>query len=294
MPKNSIESLKKNPFKGLEHIYHELTDENITSALAQIKGFSEKGEKTLLFLDDMTAHLKSSMTCFYEPINYNSQSGLNDISDGVLRILNGEIQDLASINNISSTTLSYVDATSSIQTQLDYLKNQTLSTNGGGTFMVYAELNGALNSSNSTCFQWSFGSGGVASSSQPQGLYIGISCNLISLYLNFNTYPNSNVTIGCLQNNTTIQSISVTTSQLNNNVTGLAYSFNAGDYINFRTISGTVTDSNYVDVNVSGTTTDPVLNFVLKRGETGATGSTPQLPVGNVTTSSTTSNVTIT
>jgi len=63
MPKNSIESLKKNPFKGLEHIYHELTDENITSALAQIKGFSEKGEKTLLFLDDMTAHLKSSMTC---------------------------------------------------------------------------------------------------------------------------------------------------------------------------------------------------------------------------------------
>ena len=54
--------------------------------------------------------------------------------------------------------------------------------------MIYAELNGSLNNSNASCYQWSFGAGGTTSLSQPQGLYIGVSCNLIGLYINFNTY----------------------------------------------------------------------------------------------------------
>jgi len=202
-------------------------------------------------------------------------TSLNDLNSIYADTLTAESITVSNnLNGITPSQLSYVDPTSSIQTQLNYLKTQTLSTNGGGTFMVYAELNGALNSSNSTCFQWSFGGGGVTSSSQPLGLYVGASCNLISLYLNFNTYPNSNVTIACLQNNSTIQTISVTTSQLTSNITGLSYSFNPGDYINFRTISGTGTVVGRICATF---TTNGVV------GPQGNIGLTPNISIGTVT-----------
>jgi len=62
MPQNSINSMKKNPFKKLppENIYNELTDENIYDAYQRINGWSENGENTLLFFDDVTADLKKS------------------------------------------------------------------------------------------------------------------------------------------------------------------------------------------------------------------------------------------
>lgn len=62
MPANSIASLKKNPFKVLpsENIYNELTDKSIQEIYNKIDGYSEKDEKTLLFIDDMTADLKRS------------------------------------------------------------------------------------------------------------------------------------------------------------------------------------------------------------------------------------------
>ena len=62
MPANSIGSLKKNPFSVLpsENIYHELTDKSIQEIYNKIDGYSEKDEKTLLFIDDMTADLKRS------------------------------------------------------------------------------------------------------------------------------------------------------------------------------------------------------------------------------------------
>ena len=62
MPANSIASLKKNVFKVLpeENIYNELTDKAIHEIYTRIDGYSEKGEKTLLFIDDMTADLKRS------------------------------------------------------------------------------------------------------------------------------------------------------------------------------------------------------------------------------------------
>ena len=62
MPKNSINSLKDNKFKVLpeENFYHELTDETITSIYERIDGYSKEGEKSLLFIDDMTADLKKS------------------------------------------------------------------------------------------------------------------------------------------------------------------------------------------------------------------------------------------
>ena len=57
MPKNSINSLKDNKFNVLpeENFYHELTHETITSIYERIDEYSKEGEKTFLFIDDMTA-----------------------------------------------------------------------------------------------------------------------------------------------------------------------------------------------------------------------------------------------
>ena len=62
MPENSINSLKKNPFAKLDpaNIYHELNNVSILEAYDRIDAWSKEGEKTLLFVDDMTADLKKS------------------------------------------------------------------------------------------------------------------------------------------------------------------------------------------------------------------------------------------
>ncbi len=62
MPKHSIASLKKNPFDKLpeNNLISELTDVTIMEVYKRIEGYSDKNEKTLLFIDDMTADLKSS------------------------------------------------------------------------------------------------------------------------------------------------------------------------------------------------------------------------------------------
>ena len=62
MPENSINSLKKNPFEKLDpaNIYHELDNVSILAAYDRIDKWSKEGEKTLLFVDDMTADLKKS------------------------------------------------------------------------------------------------------------------------------------------------------------------------------------------------------------------------------------------
>ncbi len=64
MPQNSINSLKNNPFKQLpeENFYDELNDATITSVYDKVNEWSAKDEKTLLFIDDMTADLKKSKT----------------------------------------------------------------------------------------------------------------------------------------------------------------------------------------------------------------------------------------
>jgi GTPase SAR1 family protein len=62
MPTNSIQSLKKNPFKVLpeENLYDELNEETINDIYNRIDAYSKDGEKTLLLIDDMTADLKKS------------------------------------------------------------------------------------------------------------------------------------------------------------------------------------------------------------------------------------------
>ena len=62
MPQNSINSLQKNPFKVLpdENIYNDLDDETINDIYNRVDLYSKSNEKTLLFIDDMTADLKKS------------------------------------------------------------------------------------------------------------------------------------------------------------------------------------------------------------------------------------------
>jgi hypothetical protein len=60
MLQSSINSLKNNPFEKLEHIYGELNDVTIKTVYDDISNFSSNDEKTLLFIDDMTADLKKS------------------------------------------------------------------------------------------------------------------------------------------------------------------------------------------------------------------------------------------
>jgi hypothetical protein len=62
MPENSISSLKNNPFKVLpkENIYNELNEETMMDIYNRVDGYSKQDEKTLLFIDDMTADLKKS------------------------------------------------------------------------------------------------------------------------------------------------------------------------------------------------------------------------------------------
>ena len=62
MPQNSINSLKKNPFKQLneDSFYNELNDSTISDIYDRVNGYSQDNEKTLLFIDDMTANLKHS------------------------------------------------------------------------------------------------------------------------------------------------------------------------------------------------------------------------------------------
>ncbi len=75
MPENSINSLKKNPFEKLNpsNIYYELTNSTILDAYEKIDGWSKDKEKTLLYIDDMTADLKKSkfIIDFLKQLIYN-------------------------------------------------------------------------------------------------------------------------------------------------------------------------------------------------------------------------------
>jgi hypothetical protein len=61
MPSNSIHSLQKNPFKTLpdENFYDELNGETIESIYERLNSFSQKNEKTILFIDEQTSMLKN-------------------------------------------------------------------------------------------------------------------------------------------------------------------------------------------------------------------------------------------
>jgi hypothetical protein len=63
MPANSVASMKKNPFKKLpeDRFYSELNDATIEDVFHKIDANSKDNKKSIVFIDDMTASLKSSV-----------------------------------------------------------------------------------------------------------------------------------------------------------------------------------------------------------------------------------------
>lgn len=71
IPLNSLHSMKKDPFSPKIHadgspptpqvsmLFHELTPENLQEAYDKIQEWSEAGERTLMYIDDMTQDLKT-------------------------------------------------------------------------------------------------------------------------------------------------------------------------------------------------------------------------------------------
>lgn len=74
MPSNSIHSLTTNPFETLpdENFYDELSGEAITNIYEKLNKYSQKDEKTILFIDDQTACLKNkNVMVLLKKIIYN-------------------------------------------------------------------------------------------------------------------------------------------------------------------------------------------------------------------------------
>lgn len=71
IPHNSLQSMKKDPFSPKIHedgspptpqvsmLFHELTPENLQEAYNNIQEWSEAGERTVLYIDDLTQDLKN-------------------------------------------------------------------------------------------------------------------------------------------------------------------------------------------------------------------------------------------
>jgi len=62
MPKNSMKSLKTNPFENLDDdkVYHDLDYETLENIYGQILDYASEDEQTLLFLDDVATSLKDN------------------------------------------------------------------------------------------------------------------------------------------------------------------------------------------------------------------------------------------
>lgn len=60
MPKNSLNSLDNNhPFKRHDKVYHDMDEETLDEIKENVEEWSEDGENTLLFIDDMASSLKN-------------------------------------------------------------------------------------------------------------------------------------------------------------------------------------------------------------------------------------------
>ena len=205
-----------------------------------------------------------------------------------------------SINGITSTEINTLDGiNSNIQNQLNSI-NATIN-NGGGFFHIYGESPSISTIINSG-YNWDFGSG----SHSNKGIVIGCDCNIYSIGITSSSYPTNNTTVRIMKSTDNVTytdtglNINLSTSQTyNSSSTNLNYFIAKGTIINFQTTSGSgsgicrmsvcfnslgvvgqtgVTPSLSIgtisslpygstpSVTISGTVTNPVLNFQLITG----------------------------
>ena len=126
------------------------------------------------------------------------------------------------VNNaiITPTNISYCDATSSIQKQINTLSNQLYTTTGGGFFELLFET--TLLTYSGTFNGYIFG----LNQGQTYGYYIGTECNLYSIGIQVSSFPAVACTIYILKNGVQLCPITLSTSQTLNNIypTGLSFS----------------------------------------------------------------------
>ena len=141
------------------------------------------------------------------PIEFNNLNGLMEIyADNLntLKINNLEIDESLTLsgnitaNNltITPTNISYCDATSSIQTQINNLSNQLYTTTGGGFFELLFETTSLTYSG--TYNGYIFGS----NLGSTYGYFIGTACNLYSIDIHVSTAPTVACTIYIFKNET--------------------------------------------------------------------------------------------
>ena len=61
IPSSSLESLKSNPFRDLEHTYETLDYESLDKIIATVEQSRENDERTLLVFDDISAELQDAI-----------------------------------------------------------------------------------------------------------------------------------------------------------------------------------------------------------------------------------------
>ena len=155
------------------------------------------------------------------PIEFNNLNGLMEIyADNLntLTINNLEIdQSLTLSGNITAndvtitpTNISYCDATSSIQTQINTLSQQLYSTVGGGFYELLFETTSLTYSGTYSGYNFGLNLG------KSYGYYIGTASNLYSIGIQVSTLPTVACIIYVLKNSNQLCSITLSTTQKSN------------------------------------------------------------------------------
>ena len=161
----------------------------------------------------------------------NLQSSFKNL-DGLQEIYSDKITtDIVttnSLNNIPAQTISYLDATSSIQSQLNYLY-QSHTTSGGGIYVITGELTGGFVIGSYFNMEGATTNGIIVPHSYVYGIGIRCSQSNGSSVSAFDVYKNGSYlfteAIGINLSNDTNFNFSAYQN---------IYSFNDGDYIQFR------------------------------------------------------------
>jgi hypothetical protein len=236
-------------------------------------------------------------------INGNFNLSLMNSLDGKQQLGNIKCKTLSTnlISNAELNALDGIDTTKTIQSQINTI-NSTLSNsiNGGGFFMLYAESPSISTIINSG-YNWQFG----GANNSNKGVTVGCNCFINHISIVTSAYPTNNTTVKIMKSsdNSTYTdtglSISLSTSQTYNNNTNLNYSIDKGTILNFQTTAGSgsvicrisitfssagvkgdagVTPNFSIgavnslpfgstpSVTITGTQTNPVLNFNLISG----------------------------
>ena len=209
-------------------------------------------------------------------------------------------------NGIPKQDLLYLSGLSdNVQNQINAMSLQIVGGNGGGgSFILFGESNVGFNPLNNSGYHWVHGSGTIG--------YIGLTlpaCILVGLSINCTIMPSSSVSVVIIKNlnnyASTTATITLSTIQTTNTIMNLTSSFLLGETCTIKTNAGSggglvrltaifqtigvtgdigptpnisigsvsdLTNGTNPYVTVSGTTTNPILNFGLEQGIKGDKG----------------------